>query len=325
MTGQPSALNRVLSAAQRGIPIVSRPYEAIGRECGLAEAEVLRLLEQAYADGLVRETSAIFDATAIGYESTLVAVRVPAEQRDSAAQAISAHPGVSHNYAREHEYSLWFTLATPPGRDIEEEARDLVARSGQWKYHTFPTLKRYKIGVSFDLEEDSASPDAAPQAEAVPQPILPDDIRAIRVLQNDLPRTSRPFEVLASRAGMVEEELLAACARFKATGALRRLACVLRHRAAGYRSNVMSVWDVSADSLDKAGETLAAYRSVSHCYRRPSYADWPYELFAMIHARTDEMIERVIEEAAAAISPRKFELLESVHEYKKERVRFFEP
>ena len=144
--------------------------------------------------------------------------------------------------------------------------------------------------------------------------------RAVRVL--DDPRTPRPFAVLAARA-MTEERLIEAASRLRASGAMRRLASVVRHRTAGYVSNVMSVWDVAEHEMDRAGEALAALPSVSHCYRRPSHSGWPYELFAMIHTRSEEATAEVVRQAEPVIAPRRYLLLRSVREFKKERIRFF--
>lgn len=322
MTGEPT-IERLLNAAQEGLPLVPRPYEQIGQACGISEEETIALLREARARGLVRETSGIFDAAALGYRSVLAAMQVGPESLDTAAAAVSRHPGVSHNYARDHAYNLWFTLAIPGDGDIEEEIERLSMEAGGWPLRSFPTLRRYKIGVRFDLTGESAS--GAPAAERVTAPIAVDDevIRAVRALQEELPLTPRPFEALGAAAGMPESELLAAARRLQESGAMRRLAPVLHHRAAGYTSNVMSVWDVAASEVDRAGEALASLPSVSHCYRRPSYPDWPYELFAMIHARSDESAAAAVEEASARISPRRYALLRSVKEYKKERVRYF--
>lgn len=323
MSGASPVFDRLLNLAQEGIPLTPRPFAEMGRACGLSEGEALALVEQAYAEGLVRETSAIFDAAALGYKSTLAAMRVPADSLEPAAACVSRHPGVSHNYARDHAYNLWLTLAAPGSADIEMELQRLSEEAGGWPFRNFPTLKRYKIGVRFDLSGDSSS--SASSAAGVPSPIALDEetVRAVRALQNDLPRTARPFAVLASGEGMTEERLIQIARRLAASGAMRRLAAVVRHRAAGYVSNVMSAWDVAEDEMDRAGEALAALPSVSHCYRRPSYSDWPYELFAMIHTRSDEATAAVVREAESAIAQRGFLILRSTREFKKERVRFF--
>jgi len=323
VSGAPPTFQRLLNLAQEGIPLTPRPFAEMGRACGLSEGEALAMMEQAYAEGLVRETSAIFDAAALGYKSTLAAMRVPPERLERAAACVSRHPGVSHNYARDHAYNLWFTLAAPGTANIEMELRRLSEEAGGWPFHSFPTLKRYKIGVRFDLTGNSAS--SGSSAADAPSPIVLDEEtrRAVRALQDDLPRTPRPFAVLAAREAMTEERLIEAARRLAASGAMRRLASVVRHRAAGYVSNVMSAWDVAEHEMDRAGEALAALPSVSHCYRRPSYSDWPYELFAMIHTRSEEATAAVVSEAESAITPRRYLLLRSVREFKKERIRFF--
>ncbi len=318
---------RILTLAQEGLELCPEPFARLAIRAGVTQEAVLETLQRARRQGLVREISGLFDGRALGYSTTLAAMAVPEAALESAAAVVSAHPGVSHNYARDHFYSLWFTLAVPPGVSLEEEARRLARQTGGWELRLFPALRTFKLGVRFDLEEGSAAArqGQAPVEPPEPLPLTERDIRCVRALQRDLPIVARPFQDAAAAFGLSEEELLASAARLLERGALRRVAAVVRHRQAGFAGNIMSVWDVRCAVLEKAALYLSSLPCISHCYERPDYEDWPYRLFAMAHAATDEQCETLLRKAAAELGDPPVAFLRTRREFKKRRVRYFEP
>ena len=106
---------------------------------------------------MLRQLSAIFDTRALGYTSALVAAKVDPDHIDEAAAIISEHPGVSHNYKRNHAYNLWYTLAVPPGELLDEHLDVLHRESGALVTRKLPTLKLYKIGVKLDMTGKTAA------------------------------------------------------------------------------------------------------------------------------------------------------------------------
>jgi DNA-binding Lrp family transcriptional regulator len=325
---------RLLNALQEQVPLVERPFEAIGAQLGIDEAMTLRRIEslRTKSGGVIRQISAIFDSRALGYQSSLVAAKVPEARVDAAAEVISAHPGVSHNYRRSHPYNLWYTLALPPDSELGlQRTVDLLhAHSGALVTRLMPSLRVFKIGVKFDLSGDSdVTARTEPSArvnEPTPPPLLSErDKRLICVLQQDLPTASRPFDDWAKEAGCSVEDLLAAAKRYLDVGIMRRFSGVLRHRAAGFTANAMGAWEVPPDHREQFGQTAASFAAVSHCYERPTYEDWPYSIFTMVHAQSVAECERTIEEIAAATGVSHHISLYSTHEYKKVRVRYFTP
>jgi DNA-binding Lrp family transcriptional regulator len=121
------------------------------------------------------------------------------------------------------------------------------------------------------------------------------------------------------------EELQRITVRMKATGQLRRVSAVLRHREIGFGANGMGVWAVPGDDaeIQRIGEQMAAYRAVTHCYRRPTYPDWPYNIFTMIHARTREECQAIVAAIARETGLTRHDVLYSTTEYKKARVPYF--
>jgi len=145
----------------------------------------------------------------------------------------------------------------------------------------------------------------------------------VRVLQEDLPITSRPFAVEAEALGVSEEALLAQARAFLDEGVMRRFAAVLRHQEAGFEANGMACWAVPEERIEEVGSILAASPRVSHCYHRPTYPDWPYPLYSMVHSRSREECESIVAGLSRQTGISDYTILFSSKEYKKERVKYF--
>lgn len=325
VTETPTGIDRrLLNAVQREVSLVPQPFAAVAEELGITETDVLERLRRWREDeGVIRQISAIFDTRKLGYRSTLVAMEIPAERIDEAAELVNAHPGVSHNYERAHEFNLWFTVAVPPGMDLEEHVDRLHELTGAKATRILPTLKMFKIEVRLDMETGVSNADGpAPPKVEIP-PLGPDDIRAIRALQVDMPLVSRPFAAEAETVGMSEDELLGFGRKFVEDGRMRRCAAILRHRRAGFLANGMGVWKMPEEKAQELGYRIAAYPQVTHCYQRPTYEDWPYRVFSMVHARTEEKVREVISGIAAETGLSEYDILFSTREFKKTRVPYF--
>lgn len=322
---------RLLDVLQRELPLTPHPYRDIAESLGATEATVLDRVHALSGPppAPIRQISAIFDSKSLGYQSCLVAAKVEPPRIRQAAAIINRHPGVSHNYEREHAFNLWFTLAVPPdsrlglGRTIDL----LQELAGAQQMRLMPSLKLYKIGVKFDLGVDGDAPAANGDAVAgagSPAPLTESDKRIIRVLQEHLPVTSRPFDDRADEASVTVDELLAAASRFRDVGVMRRFSAVLRHRAIGVSANAMGVWVVPPERQDEFGRIAAGFPAVSHCYLRPSYPpDWPYSLFTMVHGKTRIDCEATLAAISLATGVKDYTSLYSTVEFKKVRVKYF--
>jgi len=142
---------RILDLIQRHFPLVARPFKLIAERAATTEADVIQRLARLKQAGLVREICAVFDAERLGYRSTLAAMAVEPTRLDEVAAIVSAHPGVSHNYERTHEFNLWFTLTVAAERSIEREIGRLVHDAQVVDFLILPAIRRFKIGVDFDL------------------------------------------------------------------------------------------------------------------------------------------------------------------------------
>src|SRR5207248_11418549 len=120
----------LVNAVQWDFPLEPRPFAALSERLGLDEPAVRARVARVKELGVLRQLSAIFDTRALGYGSALVAAKIDPDRVDDAAAVISAHPGVSHNYKRNHAYNLWYTIAVPPGESLDEHVDVLHRTSG---------------------------------------------------------------------------------------------------------------------------------------------------------------------------------------------------
>jgi DNA-binding Lrp family transcriptional regulator len=324
----------LLNAVQWDFPLEPRPYAALGERLGVSEPEVRARVQDVKDAGVLRQLSAIFDTRALGYTSALVAAKVDDARIDEAAGVISRHPGVSHNYKRNHPYNLWYTVAVPPGDSLDAHIDVLHHASLSLITRKLPTLKLYKIGVKLDMTGKTAANAKAdvqeherPERKAdMPAPELTDlEVATIGVVQEDLPNVERPFAVQGEQLGIGEEDVLDIIRSFKERKLMRRFAAVMNHRSAGFKANAMGVWAVPEERLDELGPQMAGFAAVSHCYRRPTYEDWPYSVFTMIHGRSARDCEATVEAIRDETGIDEYCLLWSVKEYKKVRLRYFTP
>lgn len=317
----------LLNEIQWSFPLSSRPYHDLAGRLGADAGEVMeriRLLKEA---GIIRQLSAIFDTRRLGYKSSLVAMSVAPDKLVQVAARISEHPGVSHNYERNHDFNLWFTIAVPPHSSIQDEVNRFSDLEGVRATRMLPTLRMFKIGVKLDMNE-SKKREVKPSEDKKrirdePFANTERDRRFVRELQKDLPVAERPFAQMARNLGITEEELFRQAKEYEETGVMRRYAAILRHRDAGFLANGMIVWKVPDDRIPSIGETLGAFPQVSHCYQRPAYPDWPYTVFSMIHCRTREEAAETAKTIQSQIGINEYRILFSEREFKKSRVEYF--
>ena len=335
MAGMDLVDRKLLNLIQSKFPLVQRPYQDLGDSLGVGEDEVLERLSSLRRRNVVRQISAIFDTRRLGYKTSLIAMSFDPPALRQGALKINEHPGVSHNYAREGSfYNLWFTLAVPPGDSIEATVERMREEVGALSVRIMPTIRFFKIGVNFDMVEGKGaayqyySPDGYNDDQKLKDwdkavSLSDFDIRAIRELQEDLPMASHPFDDMARRLGVTIHQLFDIAREFEARGIMRRYSAVLHHRKAGFKDNGMGVWKVPPERSEEVGKKMAAHPAVTHCYERPTFPDWPYTHFTMIHATSREGCEEVAREISEATDIIDYMMLYSTREYKKTRVRYF--
>ena len=261
----------------------------------------------------------------------LVAAKVDAENPWRAANVINAHPGVSHNYLRNHEFNIWFTIATEPDSPLgpRRHARGRSrASAGAESIRQLPTLQLFKIRMDLEMEGDTEAlakaVEVAPPAETERQPYDEFDIEVIRAPQGDMPVVAEPYAPAAENAADLPGTT---CSRtwsaMQERRLLRRVAAILYHRRAGFSANGMGVWKVPDERIMELGPRMAAFRGISHCYQRPTYQDWPYSIFTMAHGRSKEECDAILDSIATHTGVSERATLYSSTEFKKIRLLYF--
>ncbi len=321
----------VLTVLQRGITPLERPF----RNLALPEDDAVDFLRRVRGEGLVRRFGGVFDARRLGYRSVLCALDVAPEHIEEKASLIASHPGVTHCYERcplgraQRYPSLWFTLAMLD--DVFDKGfQTLRKQLGSNRLLLLPAIRRFKIDVVFDLRTRnrdeivpgthafSRLPEQIPQADC----FTDRDRDLVRLLDQQLPLSTRPFDPIAQQLDMPLPDLLARLQIWLDEGVLRRIAVILHHLDAGFKANGMCVWPVAGDQVH-AGRRLAARPEVTHCYQRPRQPDFPFDLYAMIHTGNWPATRALFEEISAACNLTDGLLFGSYREFKKISMKYF--
>jgi DNA-binding Lrp family transcriptional regulator len=318
--------NELLYEMQNSFPMAQKPFEIVAEKLNSTQEEVLSLVQTLKDEKIIRQTSAIFDTKRLGYKSSLVAFKVDADKVDDAANIINQHPGVSHNYLRNHDYNIWFTMAVSPDSKfgLEKTIEILKEKTGAIDAIVLPTLKMFKISVKMDTTGNRAKKEKVKKLAHKEIEITPLHIAVIKELQKDISVVEEPFKKSIEKLGLSYDEFFSIANELKEAGVMRRFATILNHRKAGFGANAMSVWAVPEDQGEVIGKEMAEFSAVSHCYLRPSYPNWPYNLFAMVHAKTQEECDALIEEMAKESGLKEYGKLYSTVEFKKQRLVYFD-
>ena len=317
---------RTLSLLQTEFPVVARPFDALAGRLGTEPEDLLARIQRLAKAGVIRRIGPVFDSRRLGYTSTLAAARVPAERLAKVAERVSRLPGVTHNYERRGDYSLWFTLTAPSKKEIAETL-DALRRETGLEFHSLPALAVYKIRAVFGAGNVTATRRSRLGARKELQPAELDDKQKqlVRAIQDGLAIEREPFGPVAERAGRPVEEVLAQIRAWIKRGLVRRFGAIVAHRRVGYRANGMAVFAIPRDRADEAGRMLAERPEITHCYRRPPLPDFPYTLYAMTHGQSEEAVRALADRLAKKLNAADHALLFSTTEFKKSPMRYFEP
>lgn len=147
-----SDIERILiNRIQSDFPIVERPFEAIGVELGMTETQVLSVIDGLKKKGIVRRIGGNVVPRKIGYVSTLCAAKVPAQKIENFTQVVNRHPGVTHNYVRDHAYNVWFTLIASSTEEIRSHLAAIERETGIDGILNLPSTHVFKIRAEFEV------------------------------------------------------------------------------------------------------------------------------------------------------------------------------
>ncbi|MEA3521976.1 MAG: Lrp/AsnC family transcriptional regulator [Campylobacterota bacterium] len=317
----------ILSRIQKKFPLVAKPFKVIADELGMSEDEVLAILQEEKSKNIIRQTSAIFDTKRLGYNSSLVAFKIAPDDIDDAVKIINAHPGISHNYERNHDFNIWFTLAVAPDSKLGlEKTLEILSKLTKAEdYIMLPTLKLFKISVKLNTTGKDDKKEKVKKVVHTDIELTPLHHAVIRRAQYDIDMISEPFKPIIDELDIDYDKFFSILLELQEAGIMRRFASILNHRKAGFNANAMVVWDVDEKNGEAIGEKAAAFSAVSHCYLRPKYDNWPYNLFTMVHGKTTKETNAIIAEMAKEIDSKAHMPLYSSREFKKVRIEYFTP
>jgi DNA-binding Lrp family transcriptional regulator len=311
---------------QKGLPICRRPFAEIAKGLNRTEKEALQQTNRLKELGIIRRFCAIINYRILGVTGTLVAAHVPEENLTEVVEAVNSLANVSHNYRRVHYYNLWFTLQAQTPEHIRLTLSNLSGRFGI-DFHSLPVRNVFKLNVRFYAESKEAGEGGLLQdVETRPKnkeiELNENEKLILSKLQDDLDITAEPFDFLAN-AGLSRKDVLRIIAELVDKAVIRRIAAIVDHRKLGFVANVLFAGEVPQERIIQAGKKLARFAIVSHCYERETFENWPYNLFAMMHAQSMGQIQHVINKFTEAEQIKSFQLLPTAAEFKKQPVRYF--
>ena len=306
---------------QRGFPLVRAPFAQIGAAAHLSETQVIDGYRRLQTGGALSRIGGVF-AGGAGGAALLAAMAVPPARLEEVAATVSQHPGVNHNYQREHTHNLWFVMTGADRPAVQLAMQSLEAATGLLALQ-LPMLRAYRIDLGFDLRSNTAA-HAMPEA-ATATPVAPVDRPLAALLEAGIPLTPRPFDDWAHALGRTPEAVLLTLQQWLDQGTLRRMGAIVRHHELGFGANAMTVFDIPDVAVDALGEALAREPGVTLAYRRERAEGWPYNLYCMVHGRDRAAVLEVIARAIgnAGLAPYPHEVLFSCRRFKQTGPRRF--
>ncbi len=313
----------LLNTWQHGFPLVREPFARIAQALGQSEAGVLTAFERLQRAGAISRIGGVF-APGAGGAGLLAAMAVPPERLHAVAATVSAHPGVNHNYEREHAFNLWFVMT---GRDATavEAAMQALERATGLPALRLRMQRAYRIDLGFDLRHATAMLPMRVQRVARAEPIAVTDWPLAERAEEGLPFMARPFDAWAETVGRPVGDVLHTLQHWLDAGTLKRFGVVVRHHELGFAANAMTVFDVPDHLVDTCGEALACQSGVTLAYRRERAEQWPYNLYCMVHGTSREAVQGVIERVvpAAGLADQRRTVLFSTRRFKQTGARRF--
>lgn len=290
--------DRLVRSYQRNFPLVPEPFAQIARELSVTDADVIAVYSALIANGTLARIGGVVRPNSVA-ASTLAAVSVPELSTDAVAAMISALDGVNHVYLRENQVNIWF-VATGPDRAFVDQTLATVEKLAARPVLNLRLERSFHIDLGFDLDSGAKTHDAIQKPHDRYHSMAKDrDI--LQVLTSGLPLSPRPYQRMGAALGLCEDDVIRRLKHMLDAGVITRIGAIVRHRAIGWRSNAMVVWDIPDDDMERAATRLAAFPGINLCYQRTRYAEaWPYNLYCMIHAKTRAEALETLQKATQA-------------------------
>ncbi len=285
----------LLQWLQDEFPVTERPWLAGGARLGMAEAEVLSRVRRLSDSGVIRSVHTILDKQKTGSgSSTLIAMRVPEEKIPDIVPVINEYPGVTHNYLREYEFNLWFTVNAGDLQELTGIITGIKKRTGVCDTDILDlrTVRVFKTDVRFRFS-DGAQIKRLPGETPVLPPAMDETDRAIlRITQEAIPLVEEPFRKISEQLGIEHRVVLARLDRLVRQGIIRRIGGSVNQRKLGIVANAVVAWKVPEDLVGGTAMEFSSDDEVTHCYERTTVPGlWDYNIFTVVHGYNRESVE----------------------------------
>ncbi|QSH41170.1 hypothetical protein P0136_09420 [Lentisphaerota bacterium ZTH] len=320
-TKNDSGINdRLLTLLQQGVSISPKPFSGIAEQLELDEAEVIQRAVYLKREGLIRRFGGVWNSARLGFKSCLFAVDIPLAKVDNVAAIINEDPGVTHSYLRDGRPNLWFTLTAHESEfGFKVEAIRNFARP--YQLLEMPAVKHFKVQVIFDKSGRTDRQRSCPFPTSSVK-LTSFERELVKYFQGDVSLAGNCFKAAACKFCCSEENILSGLKKLYDKGALKRIAAIIRHTRFGFKGNSMCVWSMEPDKLAESGNMLASRNEVSHCCERKSCAEFPFNLYAMVHASNEAAVKDKVAVLSSILST-PATMLTSVRELKKTSPVYF--
>ncbi len=319
------ANDALIGSIQVDFPITPHPFHALAERIGSDERTVIDDILKLSETGLIRSIGPVFEPRKLGYVSTLVAVKIHQDRVAELAAAMLDIKEITHNYLRNNDINLWFTITAANKNILENLIKWVDKFPGVEEVYNMPTKQVFKINAVWNTAPAMRRKMKVEQNKKIETNSTAmlniREKKLVRALQNNFPVVNNPFRLIASSIGSDEEDVIRTVNSWIETGVIRRFGARLNHRKLGYAVNYLVAWE--APNIVKIGKKFAEYDWVSHCYLRDSHINWPYELYTMIHARTEHEASRHIKTMNEAARGARMQKLKTLYELKKTSMKYF--
>lgn len=319
----------LLQLLQDNFPVEKRPWANLGKILGIPEEEVLSRIQRLSSDGFIRKLRTILDAKKLNTcSSTLMAMKVPEEKMEGVVNVVNEYMSVTHNYRREHDYNLWFTVTTCGSKDLGSTVDEIIRRTGIPEHDILdlPTTSVFKIDVRFKFTNgglkamngnyngNTNGNTNVNNADAINKAI-------IRTTQEKIPLVNEPFAEIAKETGISQDEVIARLNELISVGVIKRLGISVNQRKIGIVANAVVAWKVPQEQVKRVGNMLSAYREITHCYERVTVpGKWEHNLFTVIHSYNRESVEETARMMSEAVGISDYLVMFSNEQFKRTSV-----
>lgn len=323
----------LLQYLQDKFPVAKRPWAEIGEKLGIAEEEVLSRSQRLSSDGVIRKLRTILNGQKLGAcSSTLMAMRVPADRMKEVVSIVNEYMSVTHNYQREHDYNLWFTITTCGNKNLRSTVEEIKGRTGipDSDVLDLPTTRVFKVDVRFkftDFKDDGeGNGNGIPKGVKVSTDMNMDgsdktDRAILRTTQEGIPFVKDPFEGVAKEVGISQDEVIARLKKLINCGDIKRLGISINQRKVGIVANAVVAWKVPQEQVESVGNKLSSYKEVTHCYERVTIpGKWEHNLFTVIHGYTRKSVEEFAASLSEVVGIRDYLVMFSNEQFKRTSV-----